>query len=163
MTLVDLSIVAAFGRKDIMGIRLSVGVAALLIAILANDVGVATAGEPGRLAAFTARKELRDEVCIAMAGGHISRADRYTILVKAKAILKPEEYEGLKRAMDRLSPSPAIAARKTAVAAQTASRSSEQATAMHAYSPLASDPSLRLSVPTDVSLPDRVAWASDMR
>ena len=87
-----------------MRIRLPIGVAAVLMVTLATGASPANAGEPGRLAALTARQELRDQVCIAMAKGQISRGDRYAILSHAKNILKPEEYEGLKRAMDRISP-----------------------------------------------------------
>ena len=59
---------------------------------------------PSRLAALTARQNLHDNVCIAMADGRIDPAERFTILSHAKGVLAKQEYEGLKRTMDRLSP-----------------------------------------------------------
>jgi hypothetical protein len=140
-----------------MGIRLSVGIATLLITILANDMRVATAAEPSRLAALNARQQLRDEVCIAMASGHMSRADRYTILTDAKAILKPAEYEGFKRALDRLSPPPVTVIRTTTLAAKKASPPVDRPAPLQAGSPPKAAPEVRLTVPADVSWPDRVA------
>jgi hypothetical protein len=60
--------------------------------------------KPSRLAALTARQNLHDDVCIAMTDGRIDRAERYTILSHAKGVLTKQEYEGLKRTMNRLSP-----------------------------------------------------------
>ena len=64
------------------------------------------AGESGHLAALAARQDLYDEVCIAKADGKISLEHRQTILADAKQILSPQEYEGFRRALDRLSPPP---------------------------------------------------------
>jgi len=60
--------------------------------------------KPSRLVALTARQNLHDDVCIAMADGQIDPAERFTILSHAKEVLAKQEYEGLKRTMNRLSP-----------------------------------------------------------
>ena len=83
--------------------------------------------EPSRLAALTARQNLHDEVCIAMADGQIDPAERFAILTHAKGVLTHPEYEGLKRAMNRLSPPQKAAnvpnvAKRSAIAMRTASR-----------------------------------------
>jgi len=129
----------------------------LLAVVLAGAVETASA-EPGRLAAFTARQDLRDEVCIAMANGHISRGERYAILLHAKAILKPEEYEGFKRAMDRLSP-PAVAAvpRAAEAARIQAPRQAER------LAPPSHGPLLQPVVPASAILPDRMASGDEAR
>jgi hypothetical protein len=138
--------------------RLLMGIAAVLMTILASGVQLATAGEPGRLAALTARQGLRDEVCVAMADGHISPAERYSILTYAKTILKPEEYEGLKRSMDRLSPpKPSPAKRSTQTAANGSPR-----TVSHRTPPMVESPS-RPTIPSGAILPDRMASASNAR
>jgi hypothetical protein len=140
-----------------MRIRLPLGVAAVLMTILANGTPIAAA-EPSRLAAFSARQELRDEVCVAMAGGQISRGDRYAILSHAKTILKPEEYEGLKRAMDRVSPpKPATVKRSTRTVVNASPWS-----AAHQSPPLA-QPSTQPTIPTSAILPDRMASTVDAR
>lgn len=149
-----------------MGIRLSAGVATLLIAMLASDLRIATAGEPGRLAALTARQALRDEVCIALASGHISRADRYLILSHAKAILKPEEYAGFKRAMDRLSPPQTAVLRTTTLAAKKAAALEQPVSLQAEFAP---EPAPEVKRPVqsmvaaDENPPDEFAWATDMR
>ncbi len=97
---------------------LAFGIAAVLAATVVSDARKAAALEPSRLSALAARQAIRDQVCIAMANGYISRGDRYAILLHAKAVLKPEEYEGLKRAMDRLSPPQPAAAKMTAATAK---------------------------------------------
>ena len=119
----------------------SICIAALLTTIIAGGVQFAAAWEPdrlvtlgavgsvaevtglqpGRLAALTARQGLRSEVCIALADGQISRTERYQILADARRILKPEEYPGFKRYLDRVSPpktAPARHPRKAIVAAK---------------------------------------------
>ncbi len=141
-----------------MRIRLPMGVAAVLMTILASGPQWAPAGEPGRLAALTARQGLRDEVCVAMADGHISPAERYSILAHAKTILKPEEYEGLKRAMERVSPPMPSAAKRSA---QVASNGSPR-TALHRTPPVAAASS-QPTIPAGAILPDRIASSTDAR
>jgi hypothetical protein len=121
---------------------------------LLGGARAATGWEPGRLTAFAARQSLRDEVCIAMADGHISRAERYMILSHAKGILKPEEYAGLKRSMDRLSPLKPIPTRRLPQVAQR--------NAFPKAAPLAGSPAV-LHIPSGVVLPDRIALLSDAR
>ena len=53
-----------------------------------------------------------------MADGQISRAERHMILADAKNILKPEEYDGFKRALNRLSPPNYTAAKHPTKVAQ---------------------------------------------
>jgi hypothetical protein len=134
------------------------GVAGVLAVILAGTVQRATAAEPGRLAAFTARQGLRDEVCIAMADGHISRGERFAILTHAKPILKPAEYEGLKRAMDRISP-PTVAAGPRATEAAP-SQAPQQAGRRGAW---AAGATLGPVVPASAILPDRMAGVVEAR
>jgi hypothetical protein len=134
------------------------GVAAVLMTILASGPQWSPAGEPGRLAAFTARQGLRDEVCLAMADGHISPAERYSILTNAKATLKPEEYEGLKRAMDRVSPPKPSPAKHPA---QVASNGSPR-TALHRTPPVTAASS-QPTIPAGAILPDRIASSTDTR
>jgi hypothetical protein len=134
------------------------GIAAMLVTIFTSEAQTARGAEPGRLAAFTARQRLRDEVCIAVADGHISRAERYAILTRAKAVLKPEEYEGLKRTMERLSPSePARMQRSTNTAPNAAPGSVERQAL-----PLAG-PSPEPTIPSGAILPDRMASTDDAR
>ncbi len=67
----------------------------------------------GSMASFTARQELRDEVCIAMSDGRMSRTERFEILSDAQALLSPEEFEGFKQALDRHAPAPAAVAKRS--------------------------------------------------
>jgi len=122
--------------------RLSIRLAALLIVVAAGWTPVANGLElgwlgqsvalnpnqwipfntfkPSRLAALTARQNLRDDVCIAMNDGQIDPVERFTILSHAKEVLTKQEYEGLKRSMDRLSP-PQKAADTPPIAEQSVS------------------------------------------
>jgi len=105
--------------------RLSIRLAALLIVVAAGWTPVANGLElgwlgqsvalnpnqwipfntfkPSRLAALTARQNLHDDVCIALNDGRIDPVERFTILSHAKGVLNRQEYEGLKRTMNRLS------------------------------------------------------------
>lgn len=132
-----------------MGSRLPSGIAALLVTVLAGGIQTAPAAEPGRLAAFSARQSLRNEVCVAMADGSISRAERYAILTHAKTILTPEEYQGLKRSMDRLSPPPSVAAKHLVQVVKT-----NPPPAAPEEAPPVAEASLTLTIPADVSLPE---------
>jgi hypothetical protein len=71
---------------------------------LAGKLAQLTAQGPGRLAALSARQQLRDEVCIAMADGKLSRYERSVLLANARQMLKPEEYASFRASLDRLSP-----------------------------------------------------------
>ena len=107
----------AFWEGDTMRGRGILIIAAMLATVLASEAQIAPAGQPGPLGALADRQALHDEVCIAMAKGYISRGDRYAILAHGKDLLKPAEYEGLKRAIDRLSPpKPFLVESSTAVA-----------------------------------------------
>ena len=61
---------------------------------------------PSRYAALAARQDLCDEVAVATADGRLNSDDRLEILADAKTILKPDEYQSFKRALDRRWPPP---------------------------------------------------------
>jgi hypothetical protein len=153
--------------------RLRWGIASLsLMTILAGGVTVAAAQGPGHLAALAARQKLRDEVCVAMSDGHISRIERYLILGDAKKILKSEEYAGFKQSLDRLSPPmPAptryptqVAQRKPASTAQrNPSRLAKSSPAAQRKSSPVGKLSVTPTIPADVILPDRVVLTSAIR
>jgi hypothetical protein len=83
--------------------RLPLLTALLTLTILAGSTHSALGKETGRLAAFAARQDLHDEVCICMADGRISPIERANTLQAAKKILTPEEYAGFKQNLDRIS------------------------------------------------------------
>ncbi len=137
----------------------SLRIAAVLMTIVAGGTQTALAWEPGRLTALAARQDLRGEVCVAMADGRISSAERHMILADAKSILKPEEYAGFKRALDRLSPpQPAVAKRTTKVT----QRKKSPLTTQRKASPLAKSSPAPI-IPTGAVLPDRVALVGGVR
>ena len=97
-----------------MSNRLPLVAAVLALTIVPGSVPTASGREPGRLAAFAARQDLHDEVCIAMRDGRISREERAEILTSAKKILTPDEYAGFKDNIDRISPpKPAVEKKST--------------------------------------------------
>jgi hypothetical protein len=133
-----------------------------MMTIVALGTSAASAWERGRLAALAARQDLQDEVCIAMAGGHMSPDIRFEILSDAKSILSPAEYVAFKQALDRVSPPPP---KKKPAAKQAAKQSAQLAqhktpssslTRRQALQLLA-EPSHTLIVPDSVVQPDRMA------
>lgn len=141
-----------------MPVRLPGALVLVLMMAFAGDVSLMKAAEPGRLAAFAARQRIRDEVCIAMADGRIDRGERYAILTHAKAVLKPEEYEGLKKSLDRLSPLQGPATKRTAVSvANNKANASERGVASLAGA------SPQLTTPAGATLPDAMALADEAR
>lgn len=149
---------------------LSLNIAALLITLTTGGPQVATAWEPGHVVALAARQDLsmavltgqhsprialaarqdlRDEVCLAMADGRITPAERYQIMTDAKRVLKPEEYTGLQRSLDRLSrPQPTTSTK-------TAWHSRQSPASVQRQTQTASADSPALVMPTSVILPDR--------
>jgi hypothetical protein len=99
---------------------------AVLLTIVGGSINTANGLEPSRLAALAARQTLRDEVCIALSDGVISRGEQYSLLVDAKNILTPEEYQSFKQSLARLSATNANAANVTSTANSTALRSGMQ-------------------------------------
>ncbi len=141
--------------------RLSGNVAAVLVLIVIGcGVRVATAGEPGRLAALAARQDLCDEICIARAEGKISIEDRHTILADARQILTPQEYEGFLRGLDRIAPPPPPATKHASVKRlpKVAQKKSPTTRAKAVAKALP-----RPTIPLDAIQPDRVALAGRMR
>jgi hypothetical protein len=126
---------------------------------------VATAGEPGRLAAFAARQDLYDEVCIARAEGKISPASRYTILADAKQILTPPEYEGFKRSLDRIAPPPPpqVAKHPTIKRLPKVAQKKAPTTRANAVVHTMSRPTIPVGTIQPDRLTDRVALAGQMR
>jgi hypothetical protein len=116
------------------------------------------AGEPNRLAALAARQDLCDRVYIAMADGHISPAERYAIFLQAKTLLKPDEYQSFKRAVDRLSPPKHAAVQRSVRVVQQKT----QAATPSDTAPLP-QPSLALTVPAGATQPDGMASTDDAR
>ena len=149
---------------DIMRNRLSIGVAALLLAIIAAGPAAA---KPSRLVAFAARQDLRDMVCIAIADGRISAQERIIILIDAKKILYPEEYRIFKRAFNRVSPPPKKrVARRPVKIARKQPPPKPQPTAPPKPQPQAepsSGPSLGPVIPAGAVLPDRMASIGPVR
>jgi hypothetical protein len=78
------------------------GIAALLMLMGTCSNSAAALIGSGRLAAIAARQDLRDDVCIAMADGSLSRKARLRLLSRAKDILTPQEYERFRASLDRL-------------------------------------------------------------
>ena len=124
----------------------------MLLTLMASGARVATAWEPSRLQALAARQDLCDDVCIAMADGHIDRAERYAILANAKNILKTEEYSGFKRTLNRLSPPKSTAAKHPTKVAQ---KKKLPTMVQHKTPPMA-DPSLTPTIAAEVVVPDWV-------
>lgn len=150
--------------------RLSAGVVAVLIALVIAGTQTATAGEPSRLGAFAARQGLCDQISYAMADGQIDRAERYAILLDAKDILKPDEYDSFKRTLNRISPPAPVVKRSP--------RMKKPQTVAKKDVPPAATPSLTSTIVAEVqfkaqsepqaeaeeaSWPDRVASANGAR
>jgi hypothetical protein len=109
---------------DIMQSRFLIRIAAVLATIIAGGTQAALAGDRdnlipltvagsiaeltaqggGHLSALSARQQLRDEVCIALADGRITHFERSLILSHARRILKPEEYAQFRASLDPLAP-----------------------------------------------------------
>ncbi len=153
-----------------MRTRFSVGLGVLLAAAIAGGASSALGGilsdaldslgiAPSRYAALAAREDLRDEVAVATAGGRLSNDDRFEILSDAKRILRPDEYQAFKRALDRRWPPPkrkhsanhAMAARKAAPPAPLAEAQPQEG------------PSLGPVIPAGALLPDRMVPVDDPR
>ncbi len=138
--------------------------AVLALIVLGGGTRLATAGEPGRLAALAARQDLCDQVCIARAEGKISPENRYTILANARQILKPEEYAAFQQALDRISPPPPPVLVKHA----TVKRLPKVAVNNVKKSPPARPKAVvrawpKPTMPADAIQPDRVALAGGIR
>jgi hypothetical protein len=161
MKIPDLSIVTGLLQgRNTMSSRLPLGVAVLLVTIVAGNASVANAWAPSRLAALAARQDLRDEVCVALAmdHGHLSPDKRAEILGDAKNILSPTEFEGFKQALDRLSPPPKKVEKSAAQrAAQMTQRKSSSLTRRQALQLMAKQPSSGPVMPDGATRPDRMA------
>ena len=125
---------------------------AVLMTLFAGVSMAVRAGEPNRLAALAARQTLCDQVHIAMADGHISPGERYALFVHAKAILKPDEYQSFKKAVDRLSPPKTLTVQRSVKVVQR-----KVLSAASTQAPPLAQPSLALTIPAGVALPDGMA------
>jgi hypothetical protein len=153
--------------------RLPLGIATVLLTIVAVGAQAAAALEPGRLTALAARHELRDEICLAMSDGQIGPIERSIIVSDAKRILSPEEFEGFARAMNRVSPPksssakrPAQMAQKSTKVAHKGSKAAPKSTkvvqkkapsAVQQAAAALDGSSPTLTIPASVILPDNVA------
>ena len=133
--------------------RFTMCIAVVLLTMTLDGVHLATAWEPTRLdvlalttrqqfrsgicsvmgwkqgsmASLAARQDLRDEVCIAMSDGGMSRSERYQILSDAKGVLSPEEFEGFKQSLDRFAPpTPKVAKHSTKAMQKNAPTAAKQ-------------------------------------
>ncbi len=139
--------------------RLPMGIAALLLAIIAAGPAAAFEIKPSRLEALAARQGLCDQVCIAMADGRVSVQERTEILIDAKNILYPEEYRIFKRAFNRVSPPP-----KKRVARHPVKTARKQpAPKPRPTAKPAAGPSLGPVIPAGAILPDRMASIGPVR
>jgi hypothetical protein len=111
----------------------------------------ALTGQRSRFAAIAARHDLRDEVCLAMADGRMTGAERYQIMSDAKRILKPEEYVGFQRAVDRMTRPQSGAAKHSSNEAASAKKASAM---LWADSPMTEELPASPIIPTGVVLPD---------
>jgi hypothetical protein len=149
-----------------MSIRLPM-VAVLLLMIVAGGASVANAWGTSRLAALAARQDLHDEVCIAMAGGHLSPERRFEILADARKILSPAEFEAFGRALDRVAPPPkksAVAAHFVRHSAQLAQRQAKSLSLTRRQAlQLLAKPSSGPVIPDGVTSPERMASAGVAR
>ena len=125
---------------------------------VAGGIAEITAQGQGHLAALSARQQLRDEVCIAMADGRITHFERHLILAHARRILQPEEYQQFKESLDRLSPPTPVAARRPAKLAWVDGLKGRPATVQHeARSP--AEPSSASTASAEIIVTDHVASA----
>jgi len=141
-----------------MSKRLLLGIAILSITIVASGASVAKAWPHSRLTALAARQDLADEVRIALAidGGKLSPEKRFEILGDAQKILDPKEFDGFRRALDRISSPPPpkkLAAKRPNPTAQQKSYSLTRLQAMRLSSAASDGPVM----PADVTRPDRMA------
>jgi hypothetical protein len=183
MTFLKLPIATSPLMGDIMHSQFPIRIAAMFILMAAGATQVAPAWEDshiatltlvggitqvtprgrGHLASLTARQQLRDEVCIAMADGRISRLERYVILANARRVLRPEEYLAFTQSLDRLPSSTPAAVRHPVKVAQDSAQTQPPTTAPdEAPSPPDETPlppveASAVPDPTDIAPLDRVA------
>jgi hypothetical protein len=123
---------------------------------VAGGIAEITAKGPGHLAALSARQQLRDQVCIAMADGRITHFERSLILANARRILKPEEYTQFRESLDRLSPPMPGAARRLPKLAWGGARREPPAT-VQPEAPSPAQHSTASTASAEVIVTDRVA------
>jgi hypothetical protein len=160
MRLLDLPIVPGLlsGEND-MKIQLPICALTVLMAWAANGLPLWASDQPGRLEPLAERQQIRDDVAIAMADGRIDNVERFVILNRAHSVLKPQEYAGLKQAMNRLSPPPATSVKPVATSVKPVAKiaSSRPSSESIPKNPAPEGEITRLSFPTGLILPDRMA------
>jgi hypothetical protein len=158
---------APIAGGNMMSSRLPLGVAVLLLTIVAGNASVAEAWwPPSRLAVLAARQDLRDEVCVALAmdNGRLSPERRAEIMADAKKNLSATELESFKLALDRLSPPPKKVEKTAAQrAAQMAQRSSSSLTRRQATQLLARQTPAGPVIPAGAIQPERMASSGVVR
>ncbi len=138
--------------------RLSGTMAVLALIVVGWSTRWRSRGNRVSLAALAARQGLLDEVCIAKAEGKISLENRQTILADAKQILSPQEYEGFRRAMDRISPPPPPAPPKQAAIKRLPKVVQKKSPTTRSKAVAKALP--RPTIPRDVIQPDRIVLTS---
>jgi hypothetical protein len=127
------------------------------LTILAGGARAAGPDEPMTLSGLAARQRLHDELIYAKATGPLNRAQRYMLLAEAKEILKPQEYEGFKRALDRVSPPPPMPKKQSSSIARYKPR--PKATPVQ-QGPSVARSAPAIQMPAEVTSPDRVVLTS---
>ena len=137
----------------------------LLAATFIGSGSVAVGWVMSRLAKLSARQNLCDEVCIAMASGPMTAKTRAEILNDAKSVLTAEEYKTFQTALDRLCPAPKKKAAKHpskytvmshASATHTAKQTAKPSTKLPAKTPATLPEETGPVMPTGAVLPDRM-------
>ena len=142
-----------------MSQRLPIGIAILVMIVVASGASAAKAWPQSRFVALAARQDLVDEVRVALSidGGQLSPEKRLEILGDAQKILDPKELETFRRALDRISPPPPPpkkpAAKRPNQTAQQQSSSLTRLQAMRLSSKALAGPVM----PADTTRPDRMA------
>ncbi len=90
-----------------MRLPLHFAVAAFVVVLGVQGVSTAIAADHQARSAVAARQTIREELSAALAKGRLSHADEYRILLHAKEILTPADFNAFEQTMDRIASSQA--------------------------------------------------------
>jgi len=90
---------------------------ALLIAIGVGVTSSARAAATDVRAAVVGRQKIREELSAALAKGYLTRMDQYHLLLHAKEVLSPADFQAFEQSLDRMARQQAMS-RKAAAAAR---------------------------------------------
>jgi len=85
--------------------RLQFATAALLAALAFGGVSTTKAADPDVRAAIMGRQKMRAELAAALSEGNLTPSEQYRLLLKAKQVLSPADFEGFQRTLDRMASS----------------------------------------------------------